>query len=207
MTRLTPLLTIALTLSAALLGTSPAHAHSGEDETAYAPFGLPGYLLPHFGVGYSFGTRVADGIIDDSLNAPSAWLGVTYYAQRSRVTPMLQLSVEFEHRVTPTDTSLTYIMPTARVGLGWIGCLDDTDSPNYESAWLPCATLYALGGIRPGDDDRRPMAGRVGVGVNIPFLALAGCYGGFVLPSMFEGIIELDTMGRPSYIFRIGLGI
>ena len=116
-------------------------------------------MLPHFGVGYSFGTRVADGIIDDSLNAPSAWLGVTYYAHRARVSPMLQISAEFEHRVTPTDTSLTYIMPTARVGLGWLGCLDDTDTPNYESAWLPCATLYALGGTMhsTGVPDREPL--------------------------------------------------
>ncbi len=202
--RASPLVACLATCAALLIAPERASAGDLYDsvyDTAYDTWeGLNGYLVPSLGIGMSL--RASEHDRPDSIIAFGGWLGLTYYLHRARFTPMFQLAAELEWRSPSSTTTLTTLMPTARVGMAWLGCLGSSPQPSYGSALLPCGAVYALAGARPGDDrDRYPAAARLGVGLNAPLLLLMGS------ATMFELFTELDTLGYPTYVFRIGLGI
>ena len=194
--RASTLVTCLATCAASLL--APAQASAGDlydnvYDTAYDTWeGLNGYLVPSIGIGLSARMSEDDG--EDAVLAIGGWLGMTYYLYRARFTPMVQFAAELEWRSPSSTTALTTLMPTARVGMAWLGCFRSGPQPSYASALLPCGMIYALAGVRPGDDrDRYPAAARLGVGLNAPpLMLLMGCvllilFGPLVVQSMTLG--------------------
>jgi len=133
------------------------------------------------------------------------WLGLALHPQADTISPFMSMGVEIEHHGFDDGGSATYYMPTLRLGAAWQGSCYDTKEINYLTSMFPCATIYGLAGVRPTMPDRSPYM-RVGLGVNLFVFTLAGVMADVLLPSTFEGIVEMDMQGSSIYTFRVGIG-
>lgn len=127
-----------------------------------------------------------------------------HYVLNDHIASYIGAVVDMEWYELDEDRTALYIMPMMHVGMSVLAN-DDGEVPNWLSASFAYFKLYGMLGMRPAPRDRSPSV-RLGLGMNSPWVTLAGLTGGAVLPSTLEGIYEVDMSGNRVYMLRVGIG-
>jgi hypothetical protein len=194
------------TASAALLAIAlaPAAAHA-QDAFDDFELGAPALVTPSFNIAYGFGAHHGpDGMVHD-VSGLALYLGANLYPMAAPLTPYLGLGVEAEWTRIFDGRDATYIMPTAKLGMAWLGCYDEDDTIDYVEATFACLSVYALGAVRPPSFERDASV-RMGVGFNSPLITVGGAAAEVILPSGLEFYVEVEPDGSTASFIRVQLG-
>ena len=166
----------------------------------------PTYLVPSFGlhIGWSQLTAPTGEVLIENDPHLTLWGGLTLHPQANYLNVFLSGGVEVEFTTLPDGREGTFFMPMVKAGMAWQAqCW--SAKPNYWTSMFPCITVHALLGVRPAIPGYTGHAIRAGLGVNAPALTAIFALGQILVPSSYEGILEVDEMGNQMWTFRIGL--
>lgn len=166
----------------------------------------PTYLVPSFGVhlGWSKLTSPTGEVLKESEPHLMLWGGLTLHPQSNYFNLFFSGGVEVEFTTLPDGQSGTFFMPMIKAGAVWQAhCW--SAKPNYGTAMFPCLSAYTLLGVRPAIPNYTGHALRAGFGINAPILTAFFAMGQILVPSSYEGLIEIDEAGNQMWTFRIGL--
>ncbi|MEM1348837.1 MAG: hypothetical protein AAGI01_09795 [Myxococcota bacterium] len=170
-------------------------------------FAGPSYIVPSFAATFGWSsttTHEPGGVaLVEQQEVWSFWLGVNLHPSATPLSLYGSAGLEIEPTVLSDGRSAVYFMPSVRAGAAVIKC--GQDDIGYSNVMFPCASVYAIGGVRPPSLDRS-WAARVGVGVSSPWVTLAGAYGGILLPGILEFVSEHGPDGHTQAIVRFGVG-
>lgn len=193
---------ITLTALCAMAIPSVASAQDAIDDWE---IGAPALVTPSLSLAYSFGNHVDAYDRTNEMHGLSLYVGANLYPSTEPLVPYLGIGAEFEWTQLIDGRDATYIMPSGKLGLAWLGCFNEGDTVDYVDGTFPCATTYLLGALRP-PGPYRSSAMRMGFGFNSILLTVAGAAGEILLPSGFEVYAELEESGAAAAFFRIQLG-
>lgn len=186
------------------IALTPIHAHAQGVLGDYE-LGAPALITPSFNIAYGFGAHHASNGMTHDVSGLALYLGANLYPTATPFTPYLGLGVEAEWTHIFDGRDATYIMPTAKLGIAWLGCFDDDDTIGYVEATFSCLSVYALSAIRTPSFERDTSV-RMGVGFNSPLLTLGGAAADILLPSGLELYVEVEPNGSTASFVRIQLG-
>ncbi len=191
-----------LALLAGVSVPAVAHAQSAIDDFE---LGAPALITPSFNVSFGFGAHYDADEVVRNVSGLSLYAGANLYPVAAPMTPFLGLGVEAEWTQIFDGRDATYIMPTAKLGVAWLGCYEDDDVIDFVEGMFPCLTVYGLGAIRPPSFERDASL-RLGMGFNSPLITLGGAAAEIILPSGLELYVEVEPDGSTAYFTRIQLG-
>ncbi len=196
------ILTASMALLAIALAPTSAFAQDAFDDFE---LGAPALITPSFNIAYGFGAHHGPNDVVHNVSGFALYMGANMYPVAAPVTPYLGLGVEAEWTRILDGRDATYIMPTAKLGMAWLGCYDDDDTIEYVEATFACLSVYALGAIRPPSFERDASV-RMGVGFNSPLITVGGAAVELLLPSGLEFYVEVEPNGSTASFVRIQLG-